>query len=264
MSLPAEKVAVPRVRPAAATRRAGGLNLSHRPFLNTRPVTRVSALLWILGLLLLLGNVSLFWSYLSGSAEKRAELEELKQETERQERTAGQLEKQLALMELDQQNRQVRFLNGAIRERTFSWSLLFDRLGEAMPDEVRLNRLSPRPLGKRPTGRQEEEAEPLDDRVLLIINGVAKSDEALDSFVDRLFAHESFDQPDYSRTSRDEESGLVEFDLRVTYIPGDRSAGEIVLEEAAPPSPEILPEILEAPPAAAPATPPGAGSEIDG
>ena len=67
------------------------LNLSRRPFINTRPVARVSLLLWVLGLLLLLGNISLYWSYLSGSGETRADLDRLEAKIQQQRRTNDQL-----------------------------------------------------------------------------------------------------------------------------------------------------------------------------
>jgi len=253
MSLPAEKPVVPRTGPPAAPRRAGSLNLARRPFINTRPVTRVSVLLWILGLVLLLGNVSLFWSYLSGSAEKRAELARLQQDVQRQQQTVQQLEQRLASLNLEQQNRQVRYLNRKIAERTFSWSLLFDRVAEVLPDGVRLTRLAPRSLARKTPGRREDDLEPLDDRVLLTIHGLAKSDEELLTFVDRLFAHDSFDEPDLSRETRADVNDPLEFDVNVTYIPGGKS-GRPVIEEAAP-SPEIV-EVPAAPPAApAPAKP---------
>lgn len=253
MSLPAEKPVAPRTAPAAAPRRAGSLNLAGRPFVNTRPVTRVSILLWTLGLLLLLGNGSLFWNYLSGSAEKRAELDRLKQDVQRQQQSVQQLEERLASLDLEQQNRQVLYLNRKIEERTFSWSLLFDRLAETMPNDVRLTRLAPRPVERKRGTRQQEQLEPADGRVLLNLHGVAKSDEDLLAFVDRLFAHDSFDEPDFTRETQTEESNpSEEFDIQVIYIPGGKS-GQPVIEEAAP-----QPEILEAP-AAAPATPPGSG-----
>jgi len=257
--LSAEKPVAPLVAVPAAPRRAGSLNLARRPFVNTRPVTRISILLWLLGLLLLFGNVSLFWSYLSGSREKRDELERLQQEVQRQNQTISQLDQRLASLDLEQQNRKVRYLNRKIAERTFSWSLLFDRLAEVLPDGVRLTSLAPRPLAKKATGRPEEELEPLDDRVLLVIHGKARSDEELLDFVDRLFAHDSFEEPNLSRETREEENNLVDFDVQVTYIPGGKSAQGIVIEEAAP-----LPVIEEAPaPAPPPAAPLKRGSGID-
>lgn len=254
MSLPAEQPDVPRAAPPAAPRRSGSLNLARRPFINTRPVTRVSILLWVLGFLLLLGNVSLFWNYLSGSAEKRDELERLVEDVQRQQQTVTELEQRLASLELAEQNRQVRFLNRKITERTFSWSLLFDRLAQVLPDDVRLTRLAPqRTNTKKVVDEELEEGtkKPEDERVQLLINGVSRSDDGHYRFVDRLFAHESFEAPDISRESRDEGNDLVEFDVTVTYIPGGPLPQGVVIEEEAP----------AAVPGGAPAAPAVPGSE---
>ena len=263
MSLPAEKPDVPSTGQPPAPRRSGSLNLARRPFINTRPVTRVSILLWVLGLLLLLGNVSLFWSYLSGSAEKRAELERLVQDVQRQEQTVKQLEQRLASLDLDEQNRQVRFLNRMIAERTFSWSLLFDRLAEVLPDDVRITRLAPQRRNKRALGsQQDEELEPADDRVRLTIAGVSRSDDAHYSFVDRLFAHPSFEKDaNISRETRDEERNLVEFDVQVTYFPGSPTLSPgVVIEEEAPTAGAPVTGAPAAPATPAPSAP---GSETD-
>jgi Tfp pilus assembly protein PilN len=236
MSLPAEKPDVPRAAPPPVPRRSGSLNLARRPFINTRPVTRVSILLWILGLLLLLGNVSLFWSYLSGSTEKRDELARLEQDVQRQRQTVSELEQRLASLNLEEQNRQVRFLNRMIAERTFSWSLLFDRLAEVLPDEVRLTRLAPQRRSKKAVIDEDEEGALGDDRVRLIIQGESRSDDGHYRFVDNLFAHPSFaEDANFSREARDEEKNLVEFDVQVTYIPGGPLPQGVVIEEVAPP-----------------------------
>ncbi len=258
MSLPAEKPEVPRTGPLVAPRRSGSLNLARRPFTNTRPVTRVSILLWVLGLLLLLGNVSLFWSYLSGSAEKREELERLVQDVQRQQQTLTQLDQRLASLDLEEQNRQVRFLNRKIAERTFSWSLLFDRLAAVLPDDVRLSRLAPQ-RSRRGTGAEEDKTEPEDGRVPLVIQGESRSDEGLLNFVDRLFAHDSFENPDFPRETSDEERDLVRFDVRVIYFPGEAPPQGVEIEEEGP-APEA-PGAPTAPAAPTPGTGPDAGSE---
>lgn len=233
------------------------LNLSRRPFVNSRPVVRAALLLWLVGTLLLLGNVFLFWSFLSGSTQTRADLDEMEQKVEREQKAVADLEARLAQLDLGQQNEQVAFLNRKIAERTFSWSLLFDRLSEVLPDNVRLIQLQPaaiagddrpgsRPApsttlrGRRPTGSS--------DRVPLFIQAESKSDEALSEFVDNLFAHPAFDDPDVSRETRDEDNdNRLRFDLRVTYIPA-AGAQQVTVEEA--------PVVQETTPA--PAPPPAA------
>lgn len=240
----------------------GHLNLARRPFLNTRPVNRVSLGLWILGGLLLLGNVTLFWSYLSGSTEKRADLARMREQVEHERQNVGKLEAQLAGLDLGQQNEQVEYLNRKIAERTFSWSLLFDRLAEVLPDDVRLMQLQPAPIGgdeRSGVRAGRRRGEPLSsDRVPLIIQGEARNDEALLQFVDNLFAHRAFDNPDLAQESRDEENqNRVRFDLRVTYLPGDE-AQTITIEEA--PAPTIEEGTPVAPP---PATPEDTESETE-
>ncbi|HEY2736928.1 MAG TPA: PilN domain-containing protein, partial [Thermoanaerobaculia bacterium] len=190
-------------------------------------------LLWLLGALLLLGNISLFRNYLSNSAEKRAELARLEMRILTEDRQVSQLEAQLANSNLEQQNRQARFLNRRIAERTFSWSHLFDHLSQILPDGVRLTRLTPASLTDPKETQGNEPAAPVrprDERVSLLIDGEAKSDEALSLFVNRLFAP-PFDEPDLTRETREDED-LVKFDIKALYLP----AGA-----ASPPSPAAAP-----------------------
>ena len=53
------------------------LNLARRPFVNQRPVVRVTILLWVLGGLLLLADVALYWSFYQGQGETRVRLAEI-------------------------------------------------------------------------------------------------------------------------------------------------------------------------------------------
>jgi len=229
MSVLTEKTVAPVSPPMTHLDRLEPLNLARRPFTNTRPVTRAAVLLWLLGFLLLLGNISLFRNYLSNSAEKRAELAHLEMQILRESDLVARLEAQLANSNLEQQNRQARFLNRRIAERTFSWSHLFDHLSQILPDGVRLTRLTPASLTDPKEMQANEPAAPVrprDERVTLLIDGEAKSDEALSLFVNKLFAR-PFDEPDLTRETREDED-LVKFDIKALYLP----AGA-----ASPPSP---------------------------
>ncbi|HEX6864565.1 MAG TPA: hypothetical protein VF414_17175 [Thermoanaerobaculia bacterium] len=240
------------------------LNLSRRPFLNTRPVTRVALLLWGLGALLLLGNVTLFWNYLSGSTEKREELVRMEEQVEKERASVGRLEARLAGLELAEQNEQVEFLNRKIAERTFSWSLLFDRLTETMPNNVRLISLSPAAIGggresqRTRTRTDDEEAAPLaSERVPLVIAAEAKSDEDLNRFIDNLFDHESFTNPNLIKEARSEEGDRINFNVHVIYLPRNPTPG-VTVEEV----PEVVEEETPAGTSTpAPAAPPADDSE---
>jgi hypothetical protein len=238
------------------------LNLSRRPFLNTRPVTRVALLLWALGGLLLLGNVTLFWNYLSGSTEKREELVRLEEQVERERELVGRLEARLDGLDLEQQNEQVEFLNRKIAERTFSWSLLFDRLTETMPDNVRLVQLQPAAIGEEERTRtrsrtrtESGRAAPLaSDQVPLVIAAEAKGDEDLNRFVDNLFGHPSFSNPNLLQEARSEGENLIRFNIHVTYLPRNPTQ-DVTIEEG--------PEVVEDTPAASPTAPPADDSELE-
>ena len=254
---PAPTGPAPAVATASAGSRAESLNLARRPFGNSRPVVRVSLLLWLLGLALLLGNVSLFWSYLSSSADKRAQIAQGDEEIQKVRQNVDQLQRRLNGYDLFQLNDQTDFLNTQIDARTFSWSLLLDRLAEVLPNDVRLNRLVPltaaKTEGQGQRGRGVRRSPAREGEVQLTISGETRSDEALLRFVDNLFAHPAFGDPNLLRESRgDEGSTVTKFDLTVNYLPGGPPRGTVVEESPAAGTPATAPAGKPAP-AATPA-----------
>lgn len=234
-----------------------GLNLARRPFVNSRPVTRVALLLWAAGLLLLLVNVSLYWSYFAGSEELRGELAGAREQADTERATVDRLNAEITGLDLASQNDKVIFLNGKIAERTFSWSLLFDRLAAVMPNDLRLERLVPRGAGdeRGAAGRGGSGRSPLAGRgrgaapgeeVILTLRGQARNDEALLRFVDNLFTHPAFDEPDLTREDLGED-GLINFDLQVVYLPGAADAAAGIVPPAggalAPTAPIVVEEV---------------------
>ena len=251
--------------PSGRPRRFEPLNLARRPFLNTRPVVRVSLLLWALGLLLLLGNVSRFVSFRASSADKRAQIDRGDVEIMRQEQVSRRLQTQLDSFDLEQENQRVDFLNRKIQERTFSWSALLDRIAERLPNDVRLNRLTPVTGEKTEKEIQRARATArrngAPDQVPLMITGEARNTTALEAFTDRLYKPPF----NYPNTAREEvqENGLVKFELSVQYRPVPGTAGAPAGAPAGPaPKIEELPMpgaagSTAAPPPPAPPAPKG-------
>lgn len=267
-----EETALPSVSPPAVTLppaapldRIEPLNLARRPFLNSRPVVRVSLLLWLLGLALLLWNVVQFQRYLEDSAEKRAQIEQGDREIARQQKANSDLQNRLAGLDLDKLNQQVEFLNQKIDERTFSWSLLLDRVAEVLPNDVRLVRLTPRTSDRDRSGVAAAQRARLatgnaPQRILLEISGETRNDGALLQFVDNLFAHPAFADPNPTREERREETGnLVAFELKVLYIPGGAPQGAVIEEEGPALQEMPMPGKAPSPSTGAPGTgtPPG-------
>ncbi len=199
----------------------GYLNLAAQPFVNTRPVVRLSILLWLVGLLFLAGNVWLYWDFLTGRSDVHARLAEVDRSIASERQRIGALDREIAGFDLEQQNDQAKFLNDRIERRRFSWSRLFDELTAILPKDVRLHSLRPAPAeeGKTTAGRRvsrSAQADQAGDRVLLNITAQARKDQAILDFVDALFANPSFENPDLQRQAT-ENGGLISFNLDVIY-----------------------------------------------
>ncbi len=192
------------------------LNLARRPFANLRPLRRLAWSLWALGGVAAIAAIWLFAAYLSGSSEKRGELARLAASTEDESQRIATLEGELERFELAAQNREVAYLNNRIAERTFAWSGLFDDLAQVLPWNVRVLSLSPLSVGTRRAGRVAGSA--AGESFALRLVGSARDGEALLDFIERLFAHSSFADPNLEQERR-EGSEELQFTLTVTYRP---------------------------------------------
>jgi Tfp pilus assembly protein PilN len=195
------------------------LNLAREPFVNFRPIRRLTWILWVIAALLLTANTVFYWRYFSGQEHRTDLLEELEAGIAREQAEIARLEQELDGLDLDRQNQQAVFLNSRISQRTFSWSYLFDRLAEVLPDDVHLSRVSPRISWSGSASRSGTSTAAADERVHLGVTGVAKSDTALLALVDGLFGHPSFVRPDLSREARKSQQQF-DFSLDVIYLPG--------------------------------------------
>ncbi len=222
-------------RKPADRRSADRLNLSRRPFVNNRPVTRTAILLWALGFLLLLVNVFSFWSYLESSREKRADVKAGEAKLAAAHVALARREEQVSRLDLGRQNDEVAYLNTKIAQRTFSWSRLMDRLAAVMPNDVRLQHLSLSGLADEREGRQVRRVAARRqslDRFTLTIDGQARSEEALLELVDNLTdysdqpGHSYFADPNPTHEARD-AGDLIRFNLTVGYLPNAQTAGYV-------------------------------------
>jgi len=215
--------------------RADSLNLATRPFGNSRPVVRVSLILWLLGLALLLSNVFVFRSYLSDSADKRAQIALGEKELLQKQKDVADLQNRLNGYDLARLNDKIDFLNTQIDARAFSWSLLLDRLADTLPNDVRLNHLTPLSdaRAKRETRERGAQRDKLPEgEVQLQISGQTRRDEALLRFVNNLFAHPAFRDPNLLQEAQVDTGGpLVKFEATATYLPGG-PPHSVLVEEA--------------------------------
>lgn len=194
-----------------------GPNLATRPFTNERPVKRSTLLIWLLALGLLIINIFIYQRHISGQHEQRQAMQDLEERIAAEQHSIEHLEKDLAAIDLDRQNEQVEFLNDQIARRTFSWTFLFDRLEEVLPDDVRLHRISPRAAEKRHADSRLGE-QPVEALVAIEIQGKAEDGDQLLKLVDSLFDHPSFLVPNLVSEQENDDTSL-EFTLKVLYRP---------------------------------------------
>ena len=201
------------------------VNLAAEPFVNRRPVQRFTLAMWILGAILAGVNVFLLLQYRHDSTALRTRLAATRTEIESRSLEVVGMGEELGGLRLAAQNAQVDFLNLRIAERTFPWSLLFDRIATTLPDGVRLVSLVPEfGAGDRRGSRRAPAAAPKEELIELKIRGVAKSDEELYDLIDAFFSSPAFDRPRLYHESSD--GGEVHFDVDVQYRP------RLVLEES--------------------------------
>jgi len=191
------------------------LNLARRPFVNRRPVARTAAILAVGGAVLLALNVVLYTRYVADRRADASELTRLEAEAAEERRQIAAARAELAAADVGHQNRLVTYLNRRIDERTFGWSVLFDRLADLLPEDVRLESLAPR-MGEGPDPRRPATGV-AERRVSLGILARARDGESVLRFVDALFADPTFENPNLKQeTLRD---GEVAFSLDVVYLP---------------------------------------------
>ncbi len=204
------------------------LNLAARPFVNRRPWRRLTLLLWALGLALLTLNAVLYWGYLTGSADARAELAGLREQLAGDRRELDGLRTELARLDVEAQNLEVAFLNERIADRRFPWGRLFNDIEQVLPWNTRLRSLAPQ-RGDRNRRRRAALRSGDESRVVLDLTGEARDDQGLLGLVDALFEHPAFDDPKLLQESR-QDAGPLDFTIAVVYLP-DAAAGDA--EEAA-------------------------------
>lgn len=211
-------------RPAVAP------NLARRPFVNRRPVARLALLLGIAGVLLFVLNLYLYVDYVRTRSANAAELREIEASIAEESVALEEAEDELARTDLERQNELVRFLNRRIDERTFGWSVLFDRLADLLPNDVRIQTLAPSfsewsaTAGRAGAGGADES---VSEAVRLSIQGRARRAEAILELVDALFADPAFTDPNLLQESTDR--GETSFGLTVVYLPAaaeDRHRGD--------------------------------------
>ncbi len=119
------------------------LNLASRPFRDYRPVYAAVVVMALLTAFLALNNVDTLLRYRTETKTTRADISQLEQQTADERHKADILTQRLRGIDLKLLSTQTEFANAQLAERAFSWSELLDRLERVLPDDVRLQSVSP-------------------------------------------------------------------------------------------------------------------------
>ena len=189
------------------------INLASRPFYNTTLYLVAYAV--SLGFLVVMTGLNLYTFTADQLAmnrvnHARGQLEREMSDLDRQE---ANLRRDLRRINLVALNKQSRFASRAILSRVFSWTLLFNRLEEILPPNVKLRSIRP--------NVQESQ-------INLRVVGVAKHAGAVTDFEEALIQSPLFaDVYPNSEILSPEQRG-INFDLQFRYLP---AIEELVTEE---------------------------------
>jgi type IV pilus assembly protein PilN len=180
-------------------------NLSTRPFYNERPVVLSLALLAVLAVLITLLNVSSLIRYSRNDTQLGAQASRDEARAREVKAEAAQLRATVDAGEIQSAADEARQANELIDRRTFSWTELFNRFEETLPDEVRITAMRPRVDVAAGT--------------LLTITVVARDTDEVSQFMENLEATGAFKDLRGTSEERLNEQGLLEGTIETRYTP---------------------------------------------
>ena len=186
------------------------LNLAARPYRDYRPYIAVMAIGWLLVAAMALNNVETWYRYQRDTKVTRNDIAVLEQKIETERRAQQAAEQRLHSIDVKTPAEQAKYVNSRLAERAFSWSELLDRMEHVLPDDVRLESISPS-FNK-------------DGLVHLSLQCSGKNSSSMVSTIDRLNHDSHFASP--FPNSEDNTGQGYRFGLGVDYRPSIARAVE--------------------------------------
>jgi Tfp pilus assembly protein PilN len=198
--------------------RPPAINLARRPFRNNTAYYAVySACL----ALLLSATVYNGWSFWTGGAELARLREDMSFTTDRYMKLHDEVEQmksEINTLDLEVINTKSSFAEGLILSRFFSWSLLFDRLEDLIPPEVKIQRIAPSISTKR---------------IEITLSGMARSPDQFLEFEGNLSSSPFFSNVYPVHEDQQESQNELKFSLAMDYIPAGKDTQQAPGSEAA-------------------------------
>ena len=186
------------------------LNLASRPFRDYRPVYAVVVVVSLLIAFMLLNNIETGYRYARDTRTTRDKIAGIEAQTEAENRRAADANQRLRGVNVKGLAEQAQFVNARLAERAFSWSELLDRMERVLPDDVRIQSISPS-FAK-------------DGLVHLSLQAVGKNDSGMVHTLDRLNSDPRFANAFPSSESKSADG--YSFGISVDYHPSIARAVE--------------------------------------
>ena len=179
------------------------LNLAGRPYRDYRPLYAVVVVTSILIAIMLLNNIETGYRYVRETRTTREKIVQIENQIEAENRRTDDANQRLRGVNVKQLAEQTQFVNARLAERAFSWSELLDKLERVIPDDVRIESISPA-FGKNGI-------------VHLTMQGTAKSGDGMTRTIDRFNHDAHFANP--FPTSEERTDTGYKFGIGVDYRP---------------------------------------------
>jgi Tfp pilus assembly protein PilN len=186
------------------------LNLAAKPYRDYRPYIAVMAVGWLLVALMALNNLDTWYRYQHDTKETRGAIAALEKQIDGERHKVQATQQRLRGVNVKLMAAQTQYVNSRLAERAFSWSELLDRLEHVLPDDVRLETISPS-FNK-------------DGLVHLSLTCVGKGSSSMVSTIDRLNKDQHFARP--FPTSESLGPAGYSFGIGVDYRPSIARAVE--------------------------------------
>jgi len=119
------------------------LNLASRPYRDYRPLYAVVVVTSLLIAFMLLNNIETGYRYVHETRATRDKISQIDRQIEVENRRTEEANQRLRGVNVKLLAEQAQFVNARLAERAFSWSELLDRLERVLPDDVRIESVSP-------------------------------------------------------------------------------------------------------------------------
>ena len=186
------------------------LNLASRPYRDYRPLYAVVVVTSLLIAFMLLNNIETGYRYVHETRATRDKISQIDRQIEVENRRTEEANQRLRGVNVKLLAEQAQFVNARLAERAFSWSELLDRLERVLPDDVRIESVSPS-FAK-------------DGMVHLTLLGVAKTGYGMTNTLDRLNRDSRFASA--FPTSEEHSPTGWKFSIGVDYRPSIARAAE--------------------------------------